>query len=74
MHWERRGQASQLQMVTSFPNIPTCDHFMSSRPSLVGLWKEKVNDKACLSKAKSFSGLNSQWGAASGRWPMNTGL
>ena len=47
---------------------------MSSNPSPVGSWKEKVIDEACLSEAGSFSGLNNQRGAASGRCLMNTGF
>jgi hypothetical protein len=61
-------------MVTSFPNIPTWERFISSRPSPVGSWKEKVIDEASLSDARSLSGLNSHRGAASGRHPTNTGL
>ena len=47
---------------------------MSSRPSPVGSWKEKVIDEACLSDDRSFSGLKSQRGAASGRRLTNTGF
>ena len=74
MHWERRGQASQLRIVTSLPNIPTRERFINLRPSSVGSWKVNVMDEACLSEARSFSGLKSQRGAASGRRPTNTGL
>ena len=73
-HWERRGRASQLQMVTSLPNIPTQDLFISSRPSPFGLWKEKVIEDACLSEARSLSGLNSHCGVANGRRPTNMGF
>lgn len=74
VHWERRGLASQLRMETSFPNIPTWEHFINSSPSPVGSWKEKVMEEACLSEARSLSGLNSHRGAARERWPTNTGL
>ena len=74
MHCDRRGQVSQLQMVTSFLNIPTLECFMSSRPSPVGSWKAKVIEEACLSEVRSLSRLNSQQGAAKGRRLTNTRL
>jgi hypothetical protein len=40
----------------------------------VGSWKEKVMEDACLSEARSLSGLKSQHGAVRGRRPMNMGL
>jgi hypothetical protein len=60
--------------VTSLPNIPTQECFMSSNPLPVGSWNEKVIDEACLLKASSLSGLNSHWGAAKGSHLMKMGL
>ena len=74
VHWDRRGRASQLRMETNFPNIPTRERLINSRPSPVGSWNAKVTDDASFPDSRSFSGLNSHRGAARGRRPTNTGF
>ena len=60
--------------MTSLPNIPILERFMSSRPSPVRSWNANVTEDACLSEASSFSGLKSHRGAARGSRPTKTGL
>ena len=73
-HCESRGRVSQLWIVTNLPDILIRDRFISSSPSPLGSWKANVTEEACLSEARSFSGLNSHRGAARGSRPTKTGL